>query len=244
MDPAQFQLNGQEMRHQWRVYHQRQYQYRLAARFIIRLAVWLLSVYLVQQWSFRAVPYYLALSMILLAVAVAYGEDASGRVAPATSGEHGAGARARHDTGEHADQEEVDEDDDGVGHAPALQQGGAVRRRGKAAARKSWQRNAVLSQQAPSTSSTALQSTAPASEKEIPTFDGVLTPAQQRLLLLAMQQLRTPGATRCAMDACFRRTLVSADLDESVTCVCGSGAKFGACCAPVKDELLAIMEER
>ncbi|KPA79445.1 hypothetical protein ABB37_05283 [Leptomonas pyrrhocoris] len=249
MEPARSTFNDQEMRRQWRHYRQRQYQYRLLARVVIRTAIWLLSVYVVQQWSSRAVPFYLVLSIVLLAVVVAYGEDAAAEDATATrreprvdTGAAPVAVEGSNDAAGDIGQDEAQEGDDGVGRVPQPQLDRAVRRRAKKTAENHTQTAAFSSGQVPPADSKPLPNPASISGSATPLFDGVLTQAQQRSVLLAMQRLGTPGATRCAMDAGFRRTLVNAALDDSAACVCGSGAKFGACCASVKDELLAIIE--
>ncbi|KAL7701770.1 hypothetical protein NQL31_001058 [Lotmaria passim] len=247
-------LNTAEMRRQWRRYRQREYQYRLIARVVIRSAIWLLSVYLVRQWSLHAVPFYLVLSLVVGAlVVVAFGGDADVEVADPATVRRGRRAHAAttrdttevsnnvndHVNGEEAGEEAVDGgqgEDIHLLNTPQDPQPRTMRRRGEKAKSERLQKNVAA------TGADVAGVAAAAAEVQQPCFDGTLTAQQQRALLLAMQTMGTPGATRCAVDAGFRRRLVNTQVEDMATCVCGSGAIFGACCAPVKDRLLAIIE--
>jgi hypothetical protein len=237
----QLKLNSAVMRRHWQQYRQRQYQYRLAARFLIRLSIWILSVYLVRAWDSRAVPCYLLLSIVVLILTLSYGRDEEESYLAA------AHLRRRVENSDGANthpgrEGDAENNDNAAAEAPQL--GPALRRRDPRS-KGDHPANSVssLDPRVSSGGAGALPESASAPEDDRPEFDGVLQQAQGRALMRAMQQLSTPGATRCAMDAAFRRTLVNTELDDLAACVCGSGAKFGACCRLVKDHLLAILDD-
>ncbi|KAK7200410.1 hypothetical protein NESM_000095300 [Novymonas esmeraldas] len=60
-------FNGSEMRRQVHQYHQRQWRCRVAARLLIRAAIWLLGAWTMSGWHPRAVHVYLVASAAILA---------------------------------------------------------------------------------------------------------------------------------------------------------------------------------
>lgn len=247
---AEFKLDREAMRREWQRYRRRQYQYRLAARFVIRSAIWMLSVYLVHAWDYRAVPFYLLLSIITLILILSSGGGEEGRSydVPARRRDQRAAEAAEVESSEDGGDGAAGVNDTEHNQAAAQQDIPTehhVRRRTTNA--KSEDTRASGSSLKPIDAGRAGAGAArgadSTAEAHASVFDGVLSQSGQRTLLLAMQRLSTPGATRCAMDASFRRTLANTELDDATACVCGSGAPFGACCRPVKDELLALLKD-
>ncbi|KAG5502774.1 hypothetical protein JKF63_04542 [Porcisia hertigi] len=214
-------LNGRRMRRGMHEYHKRQLHYRLVARFVIRLLIWLLCARLVSECHSYALQAFLVLSLVLtiwFSVSVSDEQDnQGGRAAPVPANNDGIKRGCETDKG-------------ALGFpGPNLRQPTV----------------------APSASSCATQEMLTCAERDDgaatasmkPPFTGVLTPSQHVALMKELGEMLTIGATRCAMDAAFRRKLAKTEMDEVETCICGSGDRFGRCCAPVRDLLLRVVDE-
>ncbi|KAG5476910.1 hypothetical protein LSCM1_05242 [Leishmania martiniquensis] len=211
-------FNARDMRRQVRKHHRRHWQYCEIARFMVRLSIWLLGAHLISECHPRALEAYLVVSVTLICC-----------VLPRVSGEEAGGGETVSTHKPDNDVQAHDEEDNRL-----LRRAGSCVR---------------------PPSAVAHQYVAPASEKcmravpgkareassDTHKFTGILTASQQRVLLLELQELRTTSATRCAMDAAFRRQLAETELGETITCICGSGEAFGSCCASVKDALLRVL---
>ncbi|KAG5477171.1 hypothetical protein LSCM4_04388 [Leishmania orientalis] len=215
-------LNGREMRRQMHTYHHRQWQYCYVARFVIRLSIWLLGAYLMSERHPRALEAYLVLSMTLMAWILF---RASGEEEEEEERERKVSAHECHDGVQAKDEDS---------HL-ALRSVGSSVRQPSAPEHTSF----ASTREKPSSAESDKDGAASSSTS---LFTGVVTPSQQRVLLLELKEFRTTGATRCAMDVAFRRQLVETELEETAICMCGSGEAFGSCCASVKDILLRVLD--
>nr|CCM16095.1 Putative uncharacterized protein [Leishmania guyanensis] len=204
-------FNGGEMQRQERECHLRQWQHRCVARFVIRLSIWLLGARLLSGCHPHALGAYLVLSMALMAWVLLGASD---------------------EQDDHLEKEAFPPTSNYDARTHGEDGSVALRRAGRHV-----RQSPALTRASVCAAAAKEGVTSPSK----PLFTGILTPSQQRALVLELKELRTNGATRCAMDVAFRRRLVETELGETAICMCGSGEAFGSCCAPVKDFLLHVL---